>query len=231
MEITKKKKAVEAPQLTDEELKAVLEQVQPWVMQEGTAWGHRHGYLERAHETLRHIFHLAEPEEVERPDEALIAAAKQYIVDSSLAFFRERGWCFQATEPLTHLFGPPMDNRGRVTRWRDSAGFDCAGFDRDGRDKDGCNRHGQRDDGRLRATDPDGVVRFYDQNEGLDEDGYGRHGYNREGVNRHGRRMDGTWVSEEAHAAFLLKDLSPEMKAVLATKLTARPAATESATV
>lgn len=211
--------AEQATEAMSEELKAALVEATPWIQDQAIAWGQRNGYRDHVNDVLTDIF--GNTASNTKPSDEVIATVKQYIVDQSLASFRKRGWCPDATQALTGIFGRPEGGR-----WRDSNGYDCAGFNADGYNKDGVNINGYRADGRYRGTDPDGVVRWFDRNTALDEDGFNERGFNADNVNRHGKRRDGTWVSVEAQATFLLKDASPEVLAAVAVKLAEAPAPT-----
>jgi hypothetical protein len=136
-------------------------------------------------EGVDHIFGPGEDDDVEQ----LLLSVKDYVVETAIAWSRDRGYCEAVNNALIALYGPSEDDDNGL--YRDADGYDCEGFGRDGYNDEG-----------LDSDD-------------RDRDGFDPAGYNH--VTRQTREQWETWVRQEF--AELVDGMTPARRALLVEQL------------
>lgn len=142
--------------------------------------------------------------EVTEPTDEQLAAVLPWLIDNSITFARQAGYCSYINEALPQIVGM-LNGDTKVDRFFNADGFDCNGLDRDGFNVDGMDQHGYNRQGFDR--------RGFDR-EGYNKDGYNRDGYDRDGFNRNDRDYYGNTRVE--HVKQTIEGWTPEYAALIA---------------
>jgi hypothetical protein len=150
--------------------------------------------------------------EAPKPTDEQLAAVLPWLIDSTITFARDHGYCEYVNEALPSILGR-LGGKA-VQKFYSANGFDCNGRDREGFNKDGYDRSGYNKEGFDSAG--------YDK-QGYNKDGYNYRGFGRDGFSKDGRNKYGQTRLQVAEK--LVKDWSPEYVALVKAKLEAAQAA------
>lgn len=151
--------------------------------------------------------------EVTEPTDEQLAAVLPWLIDRTVMWSRNNGYCEYVNEALPGIFGKLQGSR-KVTKFLAADGLDCRGLDKDGYNADGFDIYGY---------DRDGYNRNGYNREGLDRDGYSRQGRDKDGFDRNGLNRHGQTREQEVEA--LVKSWNPDYTGIMVKLLAEREAA------